>query len=136
MRDTDYLIKIKNDTIYFFENILSSKELQEEYDISNCENRDFILKTINEFKNNPKAFIVKPFYELDYKNESCPRSIIVKRSEDRFISCKINGLDNKEEYYIEPFRFISILKQFVEDESIKRELYSENKKEKETVRER
>lgn len=124
MDDKAYLKKLHTETFDFFDKILTSHQLQEKYDLLNYQNRDFVLNTINEFRKSQTAHIIKPFYEKDYSSSTVPRSLLIKRDNYGFITAQLN-LPNSEPYYIEPFRFVSIIKELIEDENIKREIYSE-----------
>lgn len=130
MDDNIYLKKLHTDTLEFFDKILTSHVLQGKYDLLDYQNRDFVLNTINDFRTSQTAYIIKPFYEKDYSSSTVPRSILIKRDNYGFITAKLN-LPNAEPYYIEPFRFVSIIKELIEDENIKREIYAEAENQKE-----
>lgn len=126
-----YLEELHKETMLFFQNIFISKEMQEEYDLINYENKEFVLNTIKQFKESPTACIVKPFYEKNYSDKTIPSSIIVKRDSNGFIT-STSSLNRTEPSIIEPFRFVSIIKQLIEDETIKKEMYSEKETSYET----
>lgn len=128
MTHNDILHDILKETLFFFENILTSEKLQDKYGISLHANKDFILNTIKQFKESQNAFIVKPFYEKDFSPSN--RSIMIKRNNYGFIVTKLN-IQNSEETVIEPARFVSIIVQLVEDETLKRETLKENETSKE-----
>lgn len=132
MTENEILKELHKETMYFFDNIFTSNELQLEYDLINYNNRDFIFHIIKEFKESPTACIIKPFYEETYTDSSVRRCLTVRRDKYGFITTQLN-LPNCEPSIIEPFRFVSIIKQLIEDENIKREMYSE--KENEAVNE-
>ena len=125
MTEKEILKDIHDETMFFFENILTSESLQDKYDLINYNNRDYVLSVIKNFKDSKTAFIVKPFYENDYYDS--PRSLIVKRDKYGFLITKLND-KNSEPSIIEPFRFVSIIKQLIEDENIKKEKYSKKEK--------
>lgn len=131
MTENKMLKNIYDETMSFFENIFTSHELQLEYDLVDYANRDFVFKTIKDFKESPTACIIKPFYEKDYNASTIPRSITIKRNEYGFITCT-SSLAPNEPSVIEPFRFVSIVKQLIEDENIKKEMYSEKENSKDT----
>lgn len=124
---------ILKDTSVFFEDIFVSEELQIEYDLKDYIHRDYVFNVIKEFKKNPNTFIVKPFYENDYKDASVPRSITIKRNSQGFLMATITN-ENIEPYIIEPFRFVSIIKESIEDENIKREMNNEHEEDTEMDR--
>lgn len=121
MTYNEVLSEIHKETIFFFDNILTSKELQEEYDLETLINNEYIYNVLKNFKESKNAFIIKPFYEKDYM--TVQRSLIVKRDSSGFITVNLNGT-NTEPSIIEPFRFVSIIKQHIEDEEIKKETYA------------
>lgn len=121
MTYNELLSEIHKETIFFFDNILTSKELQEEYDLETLINNEYIHNVIKNFKESKNAFIIKPFYEKDYM--TVQRSLIIKRDSSGFITVNLNGT-NTEPSIIEPFRFVSIIKQHIEDEEIKKETYA------------
>ncbi|MGU8835788.1 hypothetical protein ACSW8S_19745 (plasmid) [Clostridium perfringens] len=124
MNYNEAIRKIHSDTIYFFNNIFNNHELQEEYDLIDYSNRDFVFHVIKDFRENPNACLLKPFYELDYQSSHVKRSILIRRDKNGFIISKIANLPD-EWTIIEPFRFVSIIKEFIEDENIKKEMYTE-----------
>lgn len=124
MSDNIYLKKLHCETFEFFDRILTSDSLQAKYDLLDYPNIDFVLNIIKEFKESRNAYLVKPFYETDYSPSNVPRSILIKRDDYGFLTAQLN-LPNSEPYYIEPFRFVSIIKELIEDENIKKEVYSE-----------
>lgn len=130
MTENELLKAIHKDTINFFENIFNSQQLQEEYDLLNYANRDFVFHIIKEFKESPTACFTKPFYEKNYSDASVPRCLTVRRDKYGFITTQLN-IGNAEPSIIEPFRFVSIVKQLIEDENIKKEMYTEKETEKE-----
>lgn len=129
MTYNEILSDIHKETLYFFDNVLTSIETQKKYDIELIANNSYIYNIIKNFKESKNAFIIKPFYEKDYMTTH--RSLIIKRDNYGFITTKLNNT-NDEPSIIEPFRFVSILKQLIEDEEIKKETYAskENSAEK------
>lgn len=132
MTENEILKELHKETMYFFDNIFTSNELQLKYDLINYTNRDFVFHIIKDFKESPTACIIKPFYEKTYADSSVTRCLTVRRDKYGFLTTQLN-LPNSEPSIIEPFRFVSIIKQLIEDENIKREMYSE--KENEAVNE-
>lgn len=126
MSNKHYLEDVHKETMIFFQNILTSEEMQEKYDLTNYENKDFVFNIIKNFKESSSAYLVKPFYEKDYSDKSISRSIFIKRDSYGFITYT-TSLDKSEPSIMEPFRFVSIIKQLIEDENIKKEMYSEKK---------
>ena len=131
MNINELMIALHKETLFFFENINTSEELQLKYDLYNYTNKDAVLNIINSFKNSNQPLLTKPLYELDYKNESAPRCLYIQRDQHGFITLQISGYEDSQPSIIEPLRFVSIIKEFIEDESIKKEMYVENNKEQE-----
>lgn len=131
MDEKEYLKDLHAETMNFFQNILTSSKMQEKYDLIDYLNRDFVFNIIKNFKESPNAYLVKPFYEKNYSDSTVPRSIMIRRDKYGFLTCK-TSFDRDEPSFIDPFRFVSIIKQFIEDENIKKEMYSEKEKESES----
>lgn len=128
MDEKQYLRDLHTETMNFFQNIFTSRKMQEKYDLIDYSNRDFVFNIIKNFNESPNAYLVKPFYEKNYSDSNVPRSIMIRRDEYGFITCK-TSFDRCEPSLIDPFRFVSIIKQFIEDENIKKEMYSEKEQE-------
>lgn len=120
--------RILEETNLFFQYIYNSPQLQEKYDLINYTNKEAILKVIHSFANQPHPFIIKPLYELDYKTENVPRNLYIERNELGFITCKTPTLSD-EPFIVDTFRFTSIIKELIEDESIKKSMYKVAEKE-------
>lgn len=123
MDEQQYLKDLHNETINFFQYIFISETMQQKYDLLDYSNKDFVLNIIHNFTESPNTYLVKPFYEKDYSESTVPRSIMIRRNEYGFLTCT-TSFDRCEPSLIDPFRFVSIIKQFIEDESIKKEMYA------------
>lgn len=122
--------ELLKETNYFFNNIFTSKELQEEYDLLRNDNGRLVLNELQLFKNNKNHSLIKPFYENNYKNEDVPRVLSIHRNEDGFIIGSFVGDTEFPPYPIEPRFLVSIIFQAIEDEAIKKEMYQTKENEK------
>ena len=128
--DKNLYSELLKETNYFFNNIFTSKELQDEYDLLRNDNGWIVLNELQLFKNNRNHSLTKPFYENNYKNEDVPRVLNIRRNEDGFIICSFIGDTEFPPYPIEPRVLVSIIFQAIEDEAIKKEMYQTKEKEK------
>ena len=124
MDEKQYFKDLHTETMNFFQNIFTSRTMQEKYDLLNYANRDFVFNIIKNFKESPNAYFIKPFYEKDYLESTVPRSILIRRNEYGFLTYT-TSFARCEPSILDPFRFVSIIKQFIEDENIKKEMYAE-----------
>lgn len=128
--DKNLYSELLKETNYFFNNIFTSKELQDEYDLLRNDNGRIVLNELQLFKNNRNHSLTKPFYENNYKNEDVPRVLNIRRNEDGFIIGSFIGDTEFPPYPIEPRVLVSIIFQAIEDEAIKKEMYQTKEKEK------
>lgn len=128
--DKNLYSELLKETNYFFNNIFTSKELQDEYDLLRNDNGRIVLNELQSFKNNRNHSLTKPFYENNYKNEDVPRVLNIRRNEDGFIIGSFIGDTEFPPYPIEPRVLVSIIFQAIEDEAIKKEMYQTKEKEK------
>lgn len=128
--DKNLYSELLKETNYFFNNIFTSKELQDEYDLLRNDNGRIVLNELQLFKTNRNHSLTKPFYENNYKNEDVPRVLNIRRNEDGFIIGSFIGDTEFPPYPIEPRVLVSIIFQAIEDEAIKKEMYQTKEKEK------
>ena len=126
--DKNLYSELLKETNYFFNNIFTSKELQDEYDLLRNDNGRIVLNELQLFKNNRNHSLTKPFYENNYKNEDVPRVLNIRRNEDGFIIGSFIGDTEFPPYPIEPRVLVSIIFQAIEDEAIKKEMYQTKEK--------
>lgn len=117
----------------FFDEIFTSKEMQEEYDLLRNDNGARVLNVLKQFKEDKNFFLTKPFYENDYKPNNVPRALTVRLNNDGFITCSINNMPNFNPYPLEPRVLVSLIFQSLEDETIRKEMYATKETEKGSV---
>ena len=123
-------------TNFFFDNILTSEEMQEDYELLRNDNGKTALSIIKKFKEENGFYIIKPFYELDYANASVPRVLKLMKDKNGLIICSLLNDINYPPYPIEPRFLVSIILQHIEDEEIKKNLHNYKvKEEKQTEKE-
>lgn len=131
--DTNIYGDLLKTTNKFFDEIFTSKELQEEYDLLRNDNGARVLNVLKQFKDDKNFFLTKPFYENDYKPNNVPRVLIVRLNKDGFITCSINNMPDFNPYPIEPRFLVSLIFQSLEDETIRKEMHATKETEKGSI---